>query len=61
MKEGNLKYSLEVYEDHALIKGWLDSNMLTLLVKVCKKHGFTHLAQNGDGGFKLVKKGAENE
>ncbi len=50
-----MKYSIEVYEDYAIIKGWLTSDVLTLLIKLFKKEGFTHM-QSFDGGFKLVKK-----
>jgi len=53
----NPKYSLEVYEDHAIIRGWLSSDTLILLTKLCKKEGFTHLTICDDGtqGFKLIK------
>lgn len=52
-----MKYSITVYEDHAIIRGWLSSDMLILLVKLCRKEGFTHLTNNPDGeGFKLVRK-----
>lgn len=48
------KYSISVYEDHAIIKGWMTSDVLTLLVRLCKKEGFTHMTPF-EGGFKLVK------
>lgn len=48
------KYSLEVYDDHAIIKGWLTSDMLTVLIKLCRKEGFKRLV-SGNGGFKLIK------
>lgn len=53
-----LIYSMEVYEDHAIIRGWLTSEMLILLVKFCKKEGFIYMTNIGDGtqGFKLVRK-----
>ena len=51
-----LKFSIEVYEDHAIIYGMLTADILTLLIRLCKKYGYTHLAPNGDNqGFKLVK------
>jgi hypothetical protein len=50
------EYSIEVYKDHAIIKGWLTSDILKLLINLCKKHGFTHLVPNDGGGFKLVRK-----
>jgi len=50
-------YSIEVYDTHAIISGWLTADILSLLVKLCKKHGFTHLTHNdGNPGFKLVRK-----
>ncbi len=49
------RYSLEVYDDHAIIKGWLTSDMLTVLIKLCKKEGFKGLVHNEGEGFKLVK------
>jgi hypothetical protein len=51
------EYSIEVYKDYAIIKGWLTPDILMVLVRLCKKHGFTHLTSNHDGkGFKLVRK-----
>ena len=52
------KYSIEVHENHAVIRGWLTSDILLMLVKLCKKEGFTHITDTGDGtqGFKLVRK-----
>ena len=51
------RYSIEVYEDHAIIRGWLTTEILTLLIGLCKKEGFTHMTNVGDGtqGFKLVR------
>lgn len=52
-----LEYSIEVYDTHAVIDGWLTSDILILLIRLCKKHGFTHLTHNdGYAGFKLVRK-----
>ena len=48
------KFSLEVYDDHAIIRGWLTSDILVLLTRLCKKYGFKYLA-SCDGGFKLTK------
>ncbi len=51
-----LKYSIHVYEDHAIINGCLSSDILILLVRLCKKHGFTHLTSGESGiGFKLIR------
>lgn len=53
-----LQYSLEVYEDHALISGPIAFDVLAILMKFCKVEGFTHLTVRPDGkpGFMLVKK-----
>lgn len=52
------KYVIEVYEDHAVIRGWLSCEVLVALTAISKKEGFTHLVRNddGSGGFKLVKR-----
>jgi hypothetical protein len=51
-------YSIHVYEDYAIIRGGLTSDILTMLIKLCKKEGFTHITSANDGkeGFKLVRK-----
>jgi hypothetical protein len=55
--ENNLEYSIEVYKDHAIIKGWLSTDVLKLIFNLCKKEGFTHMTSNeNQQGFKLVKK-----
>lgn len=51
----NYEYSLEVYKDHAIVRGFLNSKVLTLLIRLCKQEGFTHM-QSFEGGFKLVRK-----
>lgn len=55
-KEPN--YSIEVYEDHAIICGWIPTDVLKLMIKLCKKEGFTHMTPNDDGksGFKMLRK-----
>lgn len=59
MSQEEPEYSITVYKDYALIRGWLTSDILTVLIKLCKKEGFTHLTSNDDGkGFKLVRKDA---
>ncbi len=52
------KYSIEVYEDHAIIRGWVTSDILTQLIRLFKKEGFKHITSTEDGtpGFKLVRK-----
>jgi hypothetical protein len=52
-----MKYRITVYEDFALIDGMLTTDVLLLLIQLCKDEGFTYLTPNGcDGGFKLVRK-----
>lgn len=60
MLKSNFKYSIEVYEDHAKINGWLPSHILILLIKLCKKEGFDIMTYGENGGFKLIKKPKEN-
>ncbi len=56
MNDSEPKYSIEVYEDYAVIKGFLSTDILTLLIRLCKKEGFTRLGYNHDGQeFKLVR------
>ena len=57
------KYSIEVYEDHALIRGKLLASVFTLLVSLCRDEGFTHIISLDKGGlgFKLVKNLKEEE
>lgn len=47
-------YSIHVFEDHAIIQGFLTSDVLTILIRLCRQEGFTHLVPFDDG-FKLVK------
>lgn len=55
MKE--IKYSITVYEDHAIIQGRLDTDILFALIQLMRQEGFTHLTHTDDiEGFKLVKK-----
>ena len=49
------EYRLSVYKDHAIINGFVTSDVLKRLVKVCERHGFTHLVPHSKPGFKLVK------
>lgn len=57
-KMATLKYSIEVYEDHAIIRGWMKTDIFSLLLRFSRKEGFTHITALDDGseGFKLVKK-----
>jgi len=50
-------YSITVYEDHAIIRGWIQTETFSLLLQVCEKEGFTHITAIHDGsdGFKLIK------
>ncbi len=51
------KYSIEVFEEHAIIRGSLPTDVLMLFIDLCRKEGFTYLTHMDDGelGFKLVK------
>jgi hypothetical protein len=51
------KYSIQVFEDHALITGFLSADILKLIISLCQKEGFTHLSFSdvGQQGFKLIK------
>lgn len=50
------RYSIEVYDDYALIQGSLSISVLRLLVNLCKREGFTHIMNNEEKpGFKLVR------
>jgi hypothetical protein len=51
-----MKYSIEVYEDHAIIRGPLSADVLLLLTRLCKKEGFTHMTGYGENAFKLFRK-----
>ena len=51
------KYSIQVFEDQAIIKGFLSSDVLAMIIKLCLEEGFVYLKCNKDGkGFKLIKK-----
>lgn len=52
------KYSIEVFDDYATIRGRMSSDILVLLVRLCKKEKFTHMTNTDDGepGFKLVRR-----
>lgn len=51
------RYSIEVYKDYAIIRGLITSEILMVLVRLCKKEGFTHMTHNdNEPGFKLVRK-----
>jgi hypothetical protein len=52
-----VKYSIEVFEDYAIVHGFLTSQALKILIHLCKIEGFTHLTTNNNGyGFKLIRK-----
>lgn len=61
MKKEKPYFTLEMFDDYALIRGWLTPEMLMMIVKMCKKQGFTHLTSTNDGipGFKLIKRDKE--
>jgi hypothetical protein len=56
MDENDLKYSIEVYENHAIIKDKLCSDALIVLINLCAQEGFTHLKCHEEEFFKFVKK-----
>ena len=52
------KFSIDVYDDYAIIRGGLTCDILLLIIRISKKEGFTHMISfedNGHVGFKLVK------
>lgn len=51
------KYSITVFEDHAIIKGPIDVRLLSYLMKLMTYEGLTVMTSNEDGdGFKLIRK-----
>lgn len=50
------RYSIAVYEDYAIIKGWLSAEILCMLITLCEDEGFTNMIPHDDQGFKLVRK-----
>lgn len=52
-----LKYSIEVYENYALIYGKITIDLLEFLIQLFKKEGFDYLTSNdANSAFKFVKK-----
>lgn len=52
-----MKYSIEVYEDHAIVNGFLPSDVLKFLTILLKKEGLNYVTHNGNkSGFKFVRK-----
>ncbi len=52
-----LKFSVEVYEDFAIVKGTITSEMLMLIIRLCKKEGFTYFTYTDqENEFKLERK-----
>jgi hypothetical protein len=51
------KYSLEVFEDHAVIKGIIPTPIMLLLIRICNEEGFNKVTSPDDGskGFKFIK------
>lgn len=53
----NLKYSLEVYDTHAMIKGQCPSNVLISFCDICRdEEGLKYIADTEGNGLMLVKK-----
>jgi len=51
------EFSITVYKDHAIIMGFLTADILSVLIELCEKTGFTHMIFI-ENGFKLVRKGS---
>ena len=53
------KYSIEIYDDRAIIRGRLNLKILNSIFRLCRKEGFTHVAEvdhnEGISRFRLVK------
>ena len=51
------KYSLEVFDDYVVIRGWAPVDAFQCLVHICREAGFTHMTYLDDGsqGFKIFK------
>lgn len=50
-----MKYSINVYEDQAIISGGITDDVLMILHELAKIEGFTHLTSNPSGeGFRFV-------
>lgn len=61
MKEAP-EYSIEVYKNHALVRGSLQEKSLSIIIKMGEIHGFTHLTNTEEQGiWKLVRKKGKNE
>lgn len=57
-----MKYSIAVYDDHAIITGPLSPETLMILMRLCKNEGFTHMTSNPEGpGFKLIRLGNDEK
>jgi hypothetical protein len=55
MKKTDLKYKIEVYEDHAVIEGPIMGYLLKFIIDLCKEEGFNGIKGIGEGKFQLVK------
>ena len=55
------KYSLEVYEHCAIIKGKIPSFVFVRLIELCELEGFNFIADPDGTGMMLVKKIKEDE
>lgn len=57
MSDKYFRYSIDVYEDHALIEGCLTSESLALVIKLCQEEGFDYLTSGDEHvKFKLIRK-----
>ena len=54
--KNKMEYSIEVFDDYAVIKGSISSDVLNFLLKLCEDEGFKYMVPNyQDVGFRLVK------
>lgn len=51
------EWQFVVYKDHAEARGFLSVDVINIIMKICKKLGFTHITSNEDGiGLKFIRK-----
>jgi hypothetical protein len=52
------QYSLEIYENHAIIRGTLNVEIYVKILEFCSQMGFRRVRKTDDGseGIKLVRK-----
>ena len=55
-----MKYSIEVFEDHAIVRGKLSIDDLQLILSFFRNNGYSHISGQGPERFKLIKTVKEN-